>query len=223
MYNMSMNKFYISARANRVLIEYLSGCGYAICMVPKLTQLDPAIADHPDLVFCGLGPGKPVLHGKISAVRSPYPSDVPYNACCTGKYFIHNLKYTAPELLHMAKSMGLTFIDVPQGYARCSCLPVDETSIITADRGIIGPCRAAGLSVLEVTPGHVLLPGYTYGFIGGCGGRVGDAIVFHGSLNEHPDGDAIRRFIEERGLKCIDFPEFLLTDIGSIIEEECDI
>ena len=71
-------------------------------------------------------------------------------------------KYTAPELLHMAKSMGLTFIDVPQGYARCSCLPVDETSIITADRGIIGPCRAAGLSVLEVTPGQVLLPGYTY-------------------------------------------------------------
>ena len=123
----------------------------------------------------------------------------------------------------MAKSMGLTFIDVPQGYARCSCLPVDETSIITADRGIIGPCRAAGLSVLEVTPGHVLLPGYTYGFIGGCGGRVGDTIVFHGSLNQHPDGDAIRRFIEERGLACVDFPEFPLTDIGSIIEEECDI
>ena len=61
------------------------------------------------------------------------------------------------------------------------------------------------------------------GFIGGCGGRVGDAIVFHGSLDRHPDGAQIRRFIEERGLKCIDFPEFLLTDIGSIIEEECDI
>ena len=217
-----MNRIYISARAEQALIEYLAGCGHEVCMLPRIPGPDPAIADHPDLVYCSLGPGRPVFHGKISAVGRPYPSDVPYNACCTGRYFIHNLKYTVPELLAAAEDAGMTLVDVPQGYARCSCLPVAEDAVITADQGIIRACRAAGLTVLEVVPGHVVLPGYKYGFIGGCGGRIGDTIVFHGNLSEHPDGMRIRSFIEDRGLKCVDFPDFPLTDIGSIIEE-CDL
>jgi len=220
-----MSKIYISARANRVFIDYLADCGHTVCMLPPLPQLERAVADHPDLIFCSLGPERTVFRGKISAVRSPYPSDVPYNACCTGKYFIHHLKHTAPELLASAEAAGMTLIHVPQGYARCSCLPVDETSVITADRGISSACRSAGLDVLEIRPGHIKLPGYEYGFIGGCGGRIGDTIVFHGSLDGHPDGAQIRRFIEERGLACADFPQFQLTDIGSVIEdiEECDL
>ena len=219
---MLMSKVYISARADRALIEYLAGGGHTVCMLPPLRSLEGAIADHPDLIMCSLGPGRPVFHGKISAVRSPYPADVPYNACCTGKYFIHNLKYTVPELLAAAKDAGMTLVDVPQGYARCSCLPAAEDAVITADQGILRACRAAGLTVLEIHLGHVLLPGYTYGFIGGCGGRVGDTVVFHGSLDGHPDGDGIRKFIEDRGLAVVDFPDFPLTDIGSIIEE-CEL
>lgn len=215
-----MSKIYISARASRAMIEYLTDFGHQVCQVQPLPQLEQAIADHPDLQLCSFGAGKPVFHGKTSRIGRGYPADVPYNACCTGRYFIHNLKYTAPELLDAAKEEGLEPLHVPQGYARCSCLPVDETSIITADRGISAACRKSGLTVLEITPGHIDLPGYSYGFIGGCAGRIGDTILFHGSLADHPDGDAIRRFIEERGLICVDFPSFKLTDIGSIIEEK---
>ena len=215
-----MNRIYVSASAERVLIEYLAVTGCQVCLVPPLPQLEHAIADHPDLQYCSFGPDKPVFHGKASLIGSGYPADVPYNACCTGRFFIHNVKYTAPELLDAAKSAGMTFIDVRQGYSRCSCLPVDETSVITADRGISAACRKAGLTVLEITPGHVDLPGYSYGFIGGCAGRIGNSILFHGCLNEHPDGKSIRSFIEARGLICVDFPSFKLTDIGSIIEEK---
>ena len=214
-----MNRIYISGRADRAIIEYLADCGYEVCMLPRIPGPDPAIADHPDLVLCSLGPRRPVFHGKIATVRRPYPADVPYNACCTGKYFIHNLKYTHAELLAAAEVADMIPVNVPQGYSRCSCLPVDETSVITADQGIIRACRDAGLTVLEVTPGYVELPGYKYGFIGGCGGRIGNTVVFHGSLAGHPDGERIRNFIEERGLKCIDFADFPLRDIGSVIEE----
>ena len=196
-------------------------------MILPLPQLEQAIADHPDLTLCSLGPGMPVFRGQSSCLRAGYPKDVPYNACCTGRYFIHNLKYTASELLHTAKSAGLALIDVRQGYARCSCLPVTEDAVITADHGMAEACRSAGLQVLEVTTGHVELPGYPYGFIGGCAGRVGDMIIFHGNLAGHPDGAEIRSFIEKRGLAAVDFPEFPLTDIGSIIEDssdqECDL
>ena len=107
----------------------------------------------------------------------------------------------------------------PQGYARCSILPVNEDSIITADWGVAKICISAGMNVLLIRPGHIQLTGFNYGFIGGCGGRIGDTVVFHGNLSEHPDGNSIREFIHQRGLKIKDFPEFPLTDIGSILTE----
>ncbi|MBR4411925.1 MAG: hypothetical protein IKT31_11440, partial [Firmicutes bacterium] len=50
-----MNRIYISARADRALIEYLADSGYEVYMLPRSPGPDPAIADHPDLVFCSLG------------------------------------------------------------------------------------------------------------------------------------------------------------------------
>ena len=79
-------------------------------------------------------------------------------------------------------------------------------------------CEEAGLNVLKVTPGHVLLPGYSEGFIGGTAGRVGDEILFNGDLSAHPDFGAIRDFIRERGLGLKYFDDCQLTDIGSVIE-----
>ena len=147
-----------------------------------------------------------------------YPRDIAYNAACTGRFLIHNLKYTAPLIIEEAEKAKMKLIDVPQGYAKCSTVVLDKNSIITYDKGIADKCRECdGPKVLLVSPGHVRLEGYNTGFIGGASGRVGDEIVFSGDLSAHPDFPAIVQFIEERGLKCKWFPEFPLTDIGSII------
>lgn len=216
-----MSKIYISCRAHPAVTDWLRAEGHQVEVfgTETLLPVDPAICDHPDLLHCSLGPGRPVFHGTASRLGERYPADSIYNACCTGRYFIHKLKCTDPQLLDFAKSAGLTLIDVPQGYTRCSCLPVDENSIITADQGILRACRRAGLQCLEAGLGFVRLPGYPYGFLGGAAGRVGDSILFHGDLSAHPDGVRIRTFIEARGLQCVDFEDFPLTDIGSVIEE----
>ena len=147
-----------------------------------------------------------------------YPKDIAYNAACTGRFLIHNLKYTAPMILEEAEKAKMKLIDVPQGYAKCSTVILDKNSIITYDEGIARKCKECdGPKALLVSPGHVALEGYNTGFIGGASGRVGDEIVFSGDLSAHPDFHAIVDFIEERGLKCKWFPEFPLTDIGSII------
>ena len=183
----------------------------------------------------------PVLGGSApTKLSASYPDDCAYNAACTGKYLICRMDSTAPEILEYAEAHGMAVINVRQGYAKCSTVVVDENSIITYDRGIAKACAATGgriiqadadtverhnekcstagaLTVLLVTPGHVLLPGMDTGFIGGASGRVGDEIVFNGDLSAHPDFVAIREFIENRGLKCKWFPEFPLTDIGSIV------
>ena len=121
------------------------------------------------------------------------------------------------ELLEEAKRLNLETIHVPQGYARCSILPVDENSIITSDRGVAAACTQ--LDVLLISPGRIELPGYNTGFIGGTGGRAGKDIVFNGDLSAHPDFEIIKEFIESRGLQCVWTTDMPLTDIGSVIEE----
>ena len=72
--------------------------------------------------------------------------------------------------------------------------------------------------MLLIRPGYISLPGFSYGFIGGASGRVGDEMIFSGNVAAHPDFEAIRSFVEEHGAKLKYFPEYELTDIGSIIE-----
>lgn len=216
-----MNAVYLSRAAHPLLHWYLKGLGYRCVMVDENLFLPPGIASHPDLFMCKLGslPDSPVYFGNKEYPTSPYPHDVRYNAACTGKYFIHNLAATDPGLRQIAEDMGLIPIDVKQGYTKCSIVVLDETSLITSDRGIHkGLSWVADLDCLLIEPGHIALPGFQSGFIGGTCGRVGNQIVFHGALSVHPDFLRIRDFIKSKELQPVWFDEFPLTDIGSIIE-----
>lgn len=216
---MKKSRIYISEAACRPLIEYLSKEGHELVFTREV--ISSPIGRHPDILYCHLGGGK-VFHGVSEKLGSVYPSDCIYNGCSTGKFFIHNLHVTDPQLLMAADNMGLIKIHVSQGYARCSALPVDENSIITFDGGIARACRQQkGPEVLLVEPGHVLLEGYGCGFIGGTGGRIGNKIVFNGDLSAHPDFEAIKDYVLARGLDLIYFENFPLTDIGSVVEEVC--
>ena len=247
MHNETPKTVYLSAIAEVELKDYLCGRGFKISEFGPIEGLSEGIACHPDLVFCRLfygdttafestsplqsssdcfvsamglsGPG--LFCGDESHLKPQYPGDVLYNACSTGKYFLHNLKYTAPELLEAARSAGLELIDIPQGYAKCSIAVVSETAIITYDRGIAATIKAAGgiLDVLLIEPGHIELPGYSTGFIGGCTGLdyIHNELIINGDLSLHPDGDRIREFVESHGVTVRDFPGRPLTDIGSII------
>ena len=215
------NYKYISQSAPAELITWLGAHGYVAVPVASAPNITTPIASHADIQMCRLGcrDDSPVFSAKatdLTSLGSDYPSDVPFNAACTGKYFIHNIKYTNPELLAAAKDAEMTIVDVKQGYAKCSVVVVDEDSIITYDVGLAAACEHAGLSVLLVSPGHVQLEGYNTGFIGGASGRIDGTIIFCGDITGHPDYSRIRDFIESRGLK-IKYFDFPLTDIGSIV------
>ncbi len=209
-------KVYLSAQAEDDLKEYLRAQGYEIESSGPVGVLPEGISCHPDLAFCRLTPDA-LFCGDISRLGAKYPADIIYNACSTGKYFIHSLKHTAQALLNVAKVSGLRLVDVPQGYAKCSIAVVSEDAIITYDRGIAE--AASELEVLLIKPGHINLPGYNTGFIGGCTGldTYRKELVFNGDLSMHPDGDRIRDFVTAHGVTVKDFPGRPLTDIGSII------
>lgn len=209
------NKVIVSRDAGKELKNYLSEKADLMIFEPIDTVAEP-VRCHPDLVYCRLKEDI-IFMGNERLLKPVYPGDIIYNGFSTGKYFIHDLEHTERQLLKAVNDLELIPVNVKQGYACCSIVPVDEDSIITYDRGIAKAAEAAGLSVLTIGPGHVELPGYDTGFIGGTSGRVGDEIIFNGDLAAHPDCQAIRQFIEERGLKIRYFSGYPLRDIGSII------
>lgn len=213
-----MKKIFISKYADNLLKDFLTGQGYFIEEISALADIDEAISCHPDIYMCDLG--NTLFKGDPAKLAYDYPGHAIYNGCSTGKYFIHNSKITDQALKDAAAESGLIPVNVAQGYSKCNCVVVDEDSIITSDAGIEKACTAAGLNVLMVSRGQVVLEGYPYGFLGGASGKVENTIIFNGNLAAHSDYNAIKTFIESRGLEVIYFDSYPLTDIGSIIEEK---
>jgi len=209
-----MSTIYISETANTLIIEELKSQGHDIRVVNLSDVTYTPVSSHPDIYMCSMGSDNPVFFGEPSKIGSKYPANIIYNAACTGKFFLHNLKYTDPELLKSASEMEL--INVPQGYTKCNTLIVDEDSIITSDEGIAKSCSHK-MNVLLVSPGHIKLQGFSYGFIGGASGRIDNTIYFNGDLSSHPDHKKITDFIKARDLDIKYFSEYPLEDIGSII------
>lgn len=209
-----MSTIYLSQTANPLLIEYLTSNGYRIHIIENTDVTYEPVSSHPDIYMCSLGIGRPIFFGRPEKIGKKYPDNIIYNAACTGKFFIHNLKYTDPELLKAVD--GIEKINVSQGYSKCNTLIVDETGIITSDAGIYKSCKYK-LDVLLIRPGHIKLNNFPYGFIGGASGRIGNTIIFNGNLEDHPDYNNISDFIIKRGLDIVYFKEYQLEDIGSII------
>lgn len=208
---------YISEKADNRLLSYLRSCGHKVTVIREAPALGKAVGAHADLHLCKVGDG--AVFAESGDFTPKYPQNAAFCAVSLDRYLIHRLDITSPAVLSRAKELGLTPVNVRQGYTRCSTVIVSGSAIITSDKGIYN----AGLSlpdvdVLLVRDGYVSLPGYPTGFLGGASGRVGDEVIFNGNLSRHPDFEAILDFICAHGAKVRYFPEYELCDIGSIIE-----
>lgn len=221
---------YLSRLASPSLQRFLQSNGF------QLKSLDvpvvyPEISTHADILLCQLGLWEKaqIFHGDPEKLTRNYPGNIRYNAVCTGKYFIHNLQYTDPDLLAAAEAKAaadstiLTKIHVKQGYTRCSLLPVDDRSFITSDAGIAKTLADHDTDVLLIHPGHIHLPGFDYGFIGGTGGGLPLSgrrlLVVNGNIETHPDHKKIATFLEDRDIDLYYSKDSPLMDIGSILAD----
>ena len=147
-----------------------------------------------------------------------YPSDVLFNAASVGAALFCYPKAAAGEILACYESNKI--IAVKQGYTKCNLLPVDERSLITEDPSIASAARNRGFSVMQIPPGHVELPGYDTGFLGGCSSfapyQIINEIFFCGDLDKHPQAEEIRQFCKQRKKEPISLGDFHLLDVGTI-------
>jgi hypothetical protein len=159
------------------------------------------------------------LFPKLSEARAGdrYPLDCGLCAAVSGKSLLYCAKATDALLVSRFSDAGYQLIEIPQGYAKCSCAILSDGAIITADKGIAKVTRAEGIDTLLISPGHVDLPGYSYGFIGGATGLCGDTLYFCGDLDLHPDSKVITEFAQKHGTKCVSLGKSKLYDVGSLI------
>jgi hypothetical protein len=207
-------------------------------LIPKCDEVYEAIDGHPDIqlnVLKNNSSNQVIIQKNISenfkdvlksnnisyivskkSLSNTYPDDIILNSLISENYFIHNLKYTDESLL---KSQILKInINVPQGYTKCSILPIRDNVLITSDKGIYESLKNYNFHILLLPPGDILLPPLNYGFIGGVGGMISnDRMAFFGDLDSYKWGDEIKKFLFKYDVAPISLRKGKLIDRGSLL------
>lgn len=207
--------------------------------VPDNPNVERRLSGHADLSLIHAGGDRvflaPYLNGtafaqtiinlgadvNFAGIRqsAEYPFDAQLNLVAVVNNLICNTKTAyLPAVDYLSRVRGMNVIDCRQGYTKCSVLVVDEHSIITQDKGISSAAKKAGLDVLEIESGYVMLDGYDYGFIGGAGFKLSsDTLAFTGTFDAHPDKMRILDFIASHGVNALYLTDEPIFDIGSAI------
>lgn len=207
----------------------------------KVNEVHDSISFHPDIAIHPLtydtlvvapnvfeyyeemfyGTGIKLIKGE-KRLGSKYPDDIAYNVARLDGCAIHNFKYTDEKLCYFLNKMGIEFIDVSQGYTKCSTAIVDGRAVITQDYDICKKLQTIGVDVLLVQSGYIDLPGFDYGFIGGCCGNISpNDIVFSGILKYHPDSKKIFKFLKKHNKNVYFLSDNNILDVGTIISLGC--
>ena len=100
----------------------------------------------------------------------------------------------------------------------------DAAPVPEKDHPLYDRLFVEGFAVLLIRPGHIALPGYDTGFIGGCCGKLApDELAFAGALSSRPDGERMREFLHSRCVAPVELREGPLVDVGGILplREHC--
>lgn len=217
--------------------------GFNPILLPEYPPLPRAIATHPDTLICRVGdvlitsadyceyapyvfsdirelhPNIRILFSSDSLSDS-YPDDCTFNALTLGGTTYAREGSISHSVIETSVSLDYRQMYVKQGYPACTTLAfesVERSFAITADSGMARVLRANGVSVTEITCGHIKLEPYEYGFIGGASGAHRDKIYFFGSLDAHPNAHLIRHAASEAGYECISLSDEPLEDLGGMI------
>lgn len=194
-------------------------------------RVEAAIQCHADISVCPLSDKKIIISPMQTAIKdklislgfcviiskniiSPYPNDCLLNVLVLDDIVILNRNiYNYAKCGNKSKQ-----ITVNQGYIKCATIPVAHNAIITDDPSIAKQATGNDIDVCFVEKGDVRLPGYPYGFIGGCCGKISERkIAFCGNIEHHRDSNEITAFLKKYGVQVVNLSDEPLLDVGSLI------
>ncbi|MBU5427325.1 hypothetical protein KQI41_13100 [Tissierella pigra] len=227
----------VDRRIDEEIENNLKKLGLKIIKTIKCNEVHESISYHPDIVIHPLnhntlviapnvfdyykeelkGTGIKLIKGE-KYLGCKYPDDIAYNVGRLSRIAIHNFKYTDNVLKFYLKKENIEFINVKQGYSKCSLAVVGEDSAITSDYPMYKRLTDLGYKILLVNPGNIILKDQNYGFIGGTNGSLyNKKSIISGTLNEHPNKTEIFNFFLDNRVELIFLSQKTLLDIGTII------
>lgn len=221
-------------------LKQLYTWGHDVITLPEDSRLPFPVSSHPDMLLfltdrtlitdqtyyhemaqreldSACKHGNLTLQLTDEAPSQQYPHDIRFNALQIGRHLFCHPTHTSRAISAQAKREHWNVIPTKQGYARCSACPIGTSALITADPSIAAAAKKHDLEVCNIHQGHVLLPGYPHGFIGGCCGAYGNRLFFCGDPLLHPDGEYLLSFVRSHGMTPITMPGLPLFDAGSLI------
>ena len=110
---------YISPNVYDEIKDLIRQNVYNIIEVNYPGQVSEPVSTHPDLFMCKIefsnsNNNSTFFYGDIKKLGNKYLDEAIYNACATGKYFVHNLNISDSEIIDWAEQNRLAFVDVPQ-------------------------------------------------------------------------------------------------------------
>lgn len=217
--------------------QALLSYGINVLSVKENNVLHKAVSSHADMLFCDLGFGECFVENTksefaenlretgfnvysiSSELQKDYPHDVYLNCVVTDNFALVS-PHSESLILSKASERNIPIIKVRQGYIKCSVCIVSPNALITSDAGIAEKCSRENIDVLKISSGFIELPGYDYGFIGGCSGLLSpDTLCFTGDVKTHPDYDNIISFCRNYGVYTLSLSKkgSVLSDIGSVL------
>lgn len=228
----------MDGRIGEKIEKSLTEAGILVLKTAAHTGIYEAVCFHPDMLLHHLGCNDMVyapgtdgvlldalaklgfrLIPGLSRLSSKYPFNIAYNVARVGNLAFHNEKFTDPVLKMELDKRGVEFVDVKQGYSKCSISVVSQNAIITSDCGIERAAVKKGLDVLLLPPEEgIRLPGLDYGFIGGSTGMLDKRLwAITGDAQNLKSFYKIHDFLTAKEVKIISLSDEYIVDVGSII------
>lgn len=216
-------------------IKEMTELGINCIELPASPFLDEEISAHSDIQAFNKGNGNLIiskeagekLNNKLSNlnltiqenIKSPYPNDVKLNAAFIGNKIICNKHFVSKQIINFANENGIEIIHTKQGYSRCSLCIANENAVITEDPGLAYLLNICQIDVLKIKHGYIYLSDKHNGFIGGASAKISkNELYFSGNIENHPDFDQIKAFLDKFNISIIYNNLRKLTDFGGIIQ-----
>lgn len=218
------------------ITDALTGLGINVISVKPCKDLGESVCCHADMLLHHLGKNQMVVANgeeylkkelekfgfeasySNKCILNSYPNDVILNCARVGNKLIADKSALDNTVSDYCEVNSIEIVSVKQGYAKCSTVVIDSSSIITADPSIAKAAVTEGIDVLKIIPGNIYLEGYEYGFLGGACGMIGKGkLAFTGYIKEHPDYCKIKAFCDQKKVELISLYNGPLIDVGGIL------
>lgn len=219
----------ISYKASGAFKEFLRENNIKYIETMANPNLDPRIADHPDLSLFVLDDQNIVVADEVydyykekipsynlirgESTEKTYPMDAIYNVVRFNDYYVHN-DFTETNIKKYFSDRNIAHLSVKQGYTRCSSIVLKST-ILTSDFGIYKSLKDK-IDIELLDEDTVALDGFDQGFLGGTCTLYEDKLIFTGDISKHRAYPKIKEICQKESIK-IFFPKCPLVDLGSLI------